>query len=222
MATYAGEVVARREGAEIAGGEDAEVRVGLAPLGLLEVVPPEVDALGDEAARDVLPVLARVLGARHRLVDGLARDRPPGLGHPDGLVPGEGDGLVEAVVEARVRVPDAVRLRLLPVGVPVEAEPGDVVDDGAVRVVEEGVVRVDVADRAVGERRARDGAAHLVDAVDELRRRQAHLVVGVAVEVLAADGDAHHEVRERRSVLADGRLKSGDLVGDGLVAARHP
>lgn len=218
----AGELVAGLELAEVAGGEDAEVGVGLAVLGLLEVVPPQVDAALDEGAGDVLPVAAGVLGAGDGGALLLADDGPPGLGHVDGLVAGEGLGLAEALVEALVRVLDAVGVVLLPEGVAVEAEPVDVVDDGPVVAVDERVVRVDVADLGALERGAADGVADLVDALDQVLGGGADLTGALAVQVLGTDGETDDEVGELVAVLADGLLESGNLVVDGLGAAGDP
>ena len=75
-----------------------------------------------------------------------------------------------------------------------------------------------MTDGRVAEGGAGDGRADPLDVGDELVRVDADAGVGldtvdgVAVEVLAADGDADDELGEGVAVLVDGLLEGGDLV----------
>ncbi|PSD98099.1 hypothetical protein C7G69_18755, partial [Acinetobacter baumannii] len=195
---------------------------GSAVLGLLQVVPPDVDVAVDQRAGNGLPVLAGILSAGNGKVLVVTSGGPTSLGHVDGLAVGEGHGLVVARVEALISVVDAVGQSGLPVGVTVETDPVNGVNDGRVGRVEEGVVRVDVADGDGRQSGVGNGAAHLGDAVHQVGGGGADLVVGVTVQVLAADRDTDDQVRKGGAVGGNGGLESGQLIGNGGITARDP
>lgn len=223
--TYARQIKSLVDGKEIASREDTKVWVGLAILGLLQVVVPQVNVGGDELASNLLPVGACVGCARHRLAIVFARRRPARLADPDGLALGNRLGLVEAVVKQLLGVLNRVAVGALPVWVPVEANPVDFVDNLNVGCVFKRVVSVDVADGDVCERGALNGSAHLRNVVNE--RIDSHawvasIALGITVQVLAADRDTLDQVGELSAVGRNGRLQRGNLVGDGRGAARDP
>lgn len=219
---WARKVVALSNLVKVTSAKDTKVRLSLAVLGLLQVIPPEVDVALNQRAGDILPVSAGVDGAGNSLALVVTLDGPTGLGDVDGLALGDGLGLVEAGVEEVVGRLDGVGVGLLPVGVAVEADPVDGVDDGGVGAVLKAVVRVDVAHGDVGERGAGDGLADLADVADELvgvDTGAGGVALRGAVQVLGSDRDADHEVGEGGAVGGDGRLQGGELVVDGRRAA---
>lgn len=126
------EVVQRLEAGEVTGTVDTEVGVGIAILGLLQVVPPNVDVAGNQRAGNGLPVLAGILDTSDGQVLVVANSRPTGLSNVNGLALGNGEGLVVAVVEALIGVVDAVGQGLLPEGVAIEANPVDGINNSGV------------------------------------------------------------------------------------------
>jgi hypothetical protein len=222
LTRLAGEFVQGVELGQVTSTVDTKVGGGGAVLGLLEVVPPDVDVAVNQGAGNGLPVLAGVLGGGNGEVLVVAGGGPAGLGHVDGLAVGEGHGLVVARVEALVGVVDGVGQGGLPVGVAVEADPVNGVNDGRVGRVEEGVVGVDVADGDAGQGGVGDGAADLGDAVHQVGGAGADLVVGITVQILGTDGDTDDEVSEGSAVGGNGRLESSELVGDGGITSRDP
>lgn len=219
----AGEVE-QRGGRQVLG--DGELH-GVVGVGVAKVVPEGGDLVEELAATDLLPVLLSVLGAGNGLVPSLAGDGPAGLGDPNGLAASGGDGGSVGLVEKGTSVVDGVALVVLVVGVLVNTDPVDGVEDGLVGRVSPDVPGVDVADGNLGQRGILEGGLEVVDEADEGLGvgTDTRLVLdtgdGVAVQVLGTDGGTDDEVGELGAVLGDGGLQGVDLLVN-VVGAGGP
>ena len=197
---------------------DAERGDGVTVLDILEDVVPQVDVVLDELAGNVLPVDAGIICTGLALVECLAANGPPGLGNPDRLALGSGNGLVVGVEEELAAGSDVVVHGGLEVGVRVHANEVNSLDDGVVGSVDVDGPGVDVTDGLALKSSAADSITGLLDVFDELLGLStgAGLVLntsgGDTVEVLAADGDTLNEVSEGSAVPSNGSLESSDLV----------
>jgi hypothetical protein len=85
-----------------------------------------------------------------------------------------------------------------------------------------------VADGGVAQARSLDGLANTLDISNKSIRVGARVFAildtsgGVAVEILATDGDTGNKAIQLVTVLVDGLLKSLDLAIEGFVAGRGP
>lgn len=200
---------------------------GVVGVGVAESVPESGDLVEQLAAANLIPEVLGVLDAGNSQIPRLADVGPAGLGHPELLVADGGLDSVKGAVEELARVGDDVVLAVLVVGVLVNTDEVDSIDDRLVGSVDPCVPRVDMADGDVGEGCVGEPLLEVVDEAHEQlgTRADASLVLDaggrVAVQVLGADRDANDEVRELRAVLLDAVLE-GEELGVDVLHARGP
>jgi hypothetical protein len=216
--------IKERGGGEVLGNGELHLVVG---VGVTEVVPEGGDLVEEALAANVLPVLLGVLDARNSLVPVGTLVGPSGLGDPDGLTGRGGDGGIEGLVEELGSVTDAVALVVLVVGVLINSDEVNGVEDGLVGGVTPDIPGVDVAEGNLGDGSALEGSAEVVDEVNESigLDTDTTLVLDtgnrVTVEILTTDGNTNDEVGQLRAVLLDGLLEGVDLLVD-RVSTRGP
>lgn len=184
---------------------------------ILEHVPPGV-GVTEQGATNLIPVSLSV-GRRGGSITFLGTaDWPTSLSDPNLLAVGNGLGLLDGFIEELLGVLDAVLHGKLVVRVSVETEPVEVVDDIGVGGVGPRVPGVDVTDGGVAQASAGNGGTDLLDVGDKLLGLNTGAGVrlrasdGVTVHIFATDGDTNDELGEVITILADGRLESGNLV----------
>lgn len=211
--------VEERGGGEVLGNGELHLVVG---VGVTEVVPEGGDLVEEALAANLLPVLLGVLDAGLGLIPVGTLVRPASLGDPDGLTTSSSDGGIESLVEELSSVVDAVALAVLVVGVLIDTNEVNGIEDGLVGGVTPDVPGVDVAERNLGDGGVLEGLAEVVNEVDEGvgLNTDTTLVLdtsnGVTVEILATNGDTNDEVGQLRAVLLDGLLEGADLLVDGV------
>jgi hypothetical protein len=220
------QVIQRLDCLQVTSRLDAEGRAGVAVLDILEEVVVEVDVVPDKGADNVLPEDAGVLGARNSLAVSLASNGPASLGNPDGLSDSRAS-LIVGIEEELSGTLNAVLLGLLEVGVRIHANPVKRVNDRLGGAVEVDLPGIDVTNADVLQSCTADSIAGLLNVLDQLGRSSAGVLagntpLGVAVEVLTADGDTDDEIGELVTVLLDGGLESADLVVEAGVTSRCP
>lgn len=147
-----------------------------------------------------------------------ARDGPTSLGDPDLLAVSDRLGLLNGLIEELLGVFDTVLHGQLVVRVSVETEPVEVVDNIGVGGVGPRVPGIDVTDGSITQAGARDNGANLLDIGDKLLGLYTGTGIGlgtsdgVTVHVLTTDGDTNNELSEILTILADGGLKSSNLI----------
>ncbi len=148
-----------------------------------------------------MPIVLGVVNAGDSLAPLDAGVRVAGLGHPDGLATSGGDGGIVGGVEQGARVLDVVALAVLVVGVFVNTDPINGVDNGLVGAVGPGIPRVDVADGDGGDGRVGEVALELLDEFgDDIGAGTNSIGVVLqpgdrnTVQIFAADGNTNDEV----------------------------
>jgi hypothetical protein len=209
--------VEERGGGQVLGNGELHLVVG---VGVTEVVPEGGDLVEEALAADLLPVLLGVLDAGLGLIPVGTLVRPASLGDPDGLTTSSSDGGIESLVEELSSVVDAVTLAVLVVGVLIDTDEVNGVENGLVGGVTPDVPGVDVTERNLGDGGVLEGLAEVVNEVDEGVRLNTNTTLvldtsnGVTVEILATDGDTNDEIGQLRAVLLDGLLEGADLLVD--------
>lgn len=135
----------------------------------MKSVPESVVLAKQEIATNRVPVCLGIGSAWDGEVLGWTADWPAGLGDPDRLALSSVGGVAESLLEERGALVDTVDLSVLEVWVGVNTDPVDGGDDVAVGSVDPSSPGVNVANRGSGESGTRDGAANLLDVVDEGR-----------------------------------------------------
>lgn len=182
----------------------------------------------EQRAADLIPVDLGILGRRDTQVLRLAADWPAGLGDPDFLAAGDVLGLLESRVEEGLAILDRVLPFLLEVRVGIHTKPINGIDNRLVRAVHPRRPSVDMANRNVAERSARNGILHLVDVRHQGVRchaRPGHFMdfrIRIPIEILAAHRDADNQLGEGVSVLFDGSLQRGNFVVDDVGTRGSP
>lgn len=216
--------IEERSGGEVLGNGELHLVVG---VGVTEVVPEGGDLVEEALAANILPVLLGVLDAGNSLIPIGTLVGPSGLGDPDGLTTRGGDGGIIGLVEELGSVVDAIALAVLVVGVLIDSDEVNGIEDGLVGDVAPDIPGVDVAEGNLGDGGALEGRAEVVDEVNESIGLDTDTTLvldtgnGVTVEILTTDGNTNDEVGQLGTVLLDGLLEGADLIVD-VVGTRGP
>lgn len=225
----AGKVKQRANSLEITSGLQTKARGRSPVLDILQSVVPEIHALVEKRAGNILPVDTSVFSIGLSSALSRSRDGPTGLRDPDRLSLRNVLGLLESIVESGVGATNAVVVLNLPEGVGINTQKVEVGDNVSVARVVVCGPSVDMSNRLSGQTGTCDGFSDFLDVVDQLARLSTRVRLAVlngsrrdAVQVLASHRDTAYQVGESRAVLGNGVLEGGDFVVDNRRSGRSP
>lgn len=179
-----------------------------------------MDLVEELVAADLVPVDLQVRDGGNGLVPGLTLVGPASLGDPDILATGNANNGLVRLLEKGSGVLNGVVVTILVVGVLVNTEPVNGVNNGTVGSVGEGIPGVDVTDGDVLKSGTLELGLVVVDEADDGLGASTNTSVVAntggtsAVQILGADGDTDHKVGEVIAEVIQTSLEGSQFVGN--------